>query len=173
MSRSLKQIHFFSLQVNWFFQPLIPLPVASFYFQLKPYILQLYDLSIQFTYQRILFPVSFTMFTLPARHISFYPSTFDAVKRAIVIICFLYVLLCSLKHMIRPSNLPFCATGQSAFFLSSCTSTPRIPFVFNSTRVWDILQLSTDLRTSFPTLFATFDSPTSSQSPLTVAFCLY
>jgi hypothetical protein len=149
MSRSLKLIHFFSLQVNSLSQPLIPLPVASFYFRLKAYILRLYDLSIQFTYQRILFPVSFTTSTLPARHISFYPSTFDAVKRVIVIIRFLYVLLCSLKHIIRPSNLPFCATGQSAFFLSPCTST-RIPFVFNLTRVWDILQLSLAYGPRFP-----------------------
>jgi hypothetical protein len=137
----------FPLQVNPLFQPPIPLPVALFYFRLKPYILRLHDLSIQFTDQRILFPVS--------------------------LIRFLYILLCSLKYMIRPSNLPFCATGQSAFFLSPGTSTPQIPFVFNLTRVWDILQLSTDLWTSFPAPFATCDSPTLSQSPLPVAFCFY
>jgi hypothetical protein len=169
MSRSLKLIHFFSLQVNSLFQPLIPLPSL----RLKAYILRLYDLSIQFTYQRILFPVSFTTSTLPARHISFYPSTFDAVKRVIVIIRFLYVLLCSLKHIIRPSNLPFCATGQSAFFLSPCTSTPPDSICFQLNPCLGHFATLTGLRTSFPALFATSDSLTSSQSPLPVAFCLY
>ena len=70
MFRSLKLIHFYSLQVNPLFQPPIPLPIAPFHFRLKPFILRLYDLSIQYIDQSILFTVSFVMSTLPARYTS-------------------------------------------------------------------------------------------------------